>query len=220
MTLRATLELQENRADKRSAARRTLRLRARGGPASGPASEVVVHDLSSGGMLIESAESLAIGETLAVELPRSGAHMAVVVWSSTRFYGCRFVEPLPSAAMSAALLKAFPAARVEPQQPLPPEVHVAERLAVLRRARGLTIAQLASRLSVSRQSVWYWETGKRQPKPAMLSRLAEQLRVNEGELLRARSADEEASDDLALWRARIADRFGVSPGKVRILIEL
>ena len=220
MTLRALLEPHGKRADKRSAARKTLRLTVSHRRAGRQAGMVLVHDLSAEGLLIESTTAFAVGETLAVDLPRSGMHEAAVVWSSRNFYGCRFVEPLAAGAMSAALLKAFPEGGTELQSSFSPATALSERLAALRRARGWSMEQFADRLGVSRQSVWYWESGQRQPKRAMLTRIAKQFAVSEGELLQGPPARGSASVDLQPWKNQIADRFGIAPEKVRILIEL
>jgi DNA-binding XRE family transcriptional regulator len=190
----------------------------KGGSRSG--TQVLVHDLSAGGMLIESEESLGIGEKLAVELPRTGAREAAVVWTSGRFYGCRFAEELSSSVVNAAVLKALPA-DARPSGPEADEAGFATRLASLRAARGLSMEQLADRLGVSRQAVWYWETGHRLPRPAMFKRIAKQLHVGEGELTTsATEAKSPQRNDLANWRQEIANQFGVTPRQVKILVEL
>ncbi len=220
MIFRATLEPEKTPADQRSTARKRLRLGTFGGRASREASEVLVHDLSAEGLLIESADSFESGEQLAIELPRSGAHEAVVVWSSTNFYGCRFVRPLTPAEMSAALLKAQPPGQPEAPRAPDAEAPFPERLAALRRARGWSMERLASKLGVSRQSVWYWESGKRRPKRAMLARIAERLAVSEHELVEPAPQNELAAPDLRLWKTRLAERLGVPAESVRILVEL
>jgi transcriptional regulator with XRE-family HTH domain len=219
MSFRATLEPNKGSFDQRGTPRKTLRLLTSLKGAGRKGTPVLVHDLSAGGMLIESDESLAIGETLAVELPRAGQREATVVWTGDRFYGCRFAEELPSSAVSAALLRARPAA---PQSPRPTadEEDFPARLTALREARGLSIEQLAERLGVSRQAVWYWETGHRLPRAAMLRRIAGQLRVGEGDLGSAAKATSAEQGDLTGWKQQIATQFGVEPGQVKILVEL
>lgn len=220
MTLRATLEPTRDSAEQRGTERKTLRLLTSVKRSSRKGTQVLVQDVSSGGILVESDESLAIGETLAVELPRSGVHEAVVVWTSGRFFGCRFAEPLSSAAVSAALLKALPVSAQTPQS-APVQNDFPTRLASLREARGLSMEQLAERLSVSRQAVWYWETGHRLPRSAMLKRIAKQLNIGENDLSEALPASKpKGGDNLATWKQEIAAQFGVSPGQVKILVEL
>ena len=196
MTLRAILEPQGKRADDRSAERRTLRLTTSHRRAGRDAGEVLVRDLSAEGMLIESAAALTVGETISVELPRTGQHEAAVVWSSGNFYGCRFTQPLPAGSLSAALLKALPAAGTGLQAPGATAAPLSARLAALRETRGWSMEQLGERLGVSRQSVWYWESAQREPKPAMVARIAKLFGVSEGELRQAPVTGESASGDL------------------------
>lgn len=222
MTLRATIELKKG-GEKRSAARKTLRLTVSGQRANREATEVLIYDLSEGGMLIESAEPLRIGETIATEIPHAGLRKAIVTWSSSSFYGCRFADPLPSAAISAALLKALPAARGpitydEQEQDLPTDF--SDRLTELRESRGLSIEQLAKRLRVSRQALWYWETGQRTPRKHLLSRLAEELGVFDSDLTGATKGQREAPTSLRAWKELIASQYGVGSESVKIVIEL
>jgi hypothetical protein len=72
---------------------------------AGSGAEVVIHDLSPGGILVESSASLRKGARLEVELPEIGATLATVVWSSGDYYGCKFDKPIPKKALSAALLR-------------------------------------------------------------------------------------------------------------------
>jgi len=218
MMLHATFETHEP-ADTRAAARKRLRLvtsRLRQGSA---AQDVHIHNLSADGMLLESAEPLADGEGLAVELPGSGNHSARIVWSSGEFYGCRFAKPLSTAALSAALLKASPSAEAGAREISPAALPFSERVTALRQERGWSIEQLAGRLGVSRQSVWYWECGKRKPKPAMVARIEKIFDLGERDLARP-SPHRADPGDLDLWKARIAGHLGVAPESVKILIEL
>ena len=221
MTLRATLETAHPSSEKRGTERRTLRLLTSVKRSSRRGTQALVHDVSTGGMLIESDESLDIGESLSVELPRSGSREAEIVWTSGRFYGCRFTEELSSAVVSAALLKAIPAPGELPQQSSGEEDFPA-RLTSLREARGLSMEQLADRLRVSRQAVWYWETGHRLPRAGMLKRIASQLNVAEGELLllNPRQAGSSKGTEFAAWKREIAHRLRISPDQVKILVEL
>lgn len=221
MIIRATLEPEKAQAENRSSGRKTLRLATLGARLSRESEEVLVHDLSAGGLLIESAAAFEVGETLKVDLPHSGQNEAVVVWSSTNFYGCRFAKPLTPAAMSAALLKAFPPSdSAAAPRSVDETASLPERLTALRRARGKTMEQLAADLGVSRQSVWYWEAGKRRPKPATLSRIARQFGVSEQDLTPLPPRNALTLDDMQLLKARLAERFGVAPENVKILVEL
>jgi hypothetical protein len=89
-------------ASRRGSARLKLSLDA---SLAGSGEEVLIHDLSSDGILVETSVSLRKGARLEVALPEVGATQAKVVWSSGDYYGCQFDKPLPKAALSAALLR-------------------------------------------------------------------------------------------------------------------
>jgi hypothetical protein len=90
--------------DRRKAPRRVLSLQVPSGSAPGGGSIVLIHDLSSTGLLLETATSLDIGSPVAIELPHAGRCAATVVWDSGSLFGCQFDTPIPKAAVSAALL--------------------------------------------------------------------------------------------------------------------
>ena len=113
MSLLAHLEPGESTANRRTSARRTLRLEARGTTASQGAADVTIHDLSLTGLLIETSASLAADERIDVDVPEAGLTEAQVVWNSGRFFGCRFKRPIPPAALSSAILKSPAASRGE-----------------------------------------------------------------------------------------------------------
>jgi len=114
MSLLAEFDAQSQRGERRSGARRALRLSVGANLRGSPDRVVRVHDLSETGALIETSELLAHGEQFEVIMPLAGAIDAVVVWQSGNFYGCEFNRAVPSAAISAALL------RSEPKQPKAP----------------------------------------------------------------------------------------------------
>ena len=104
MALLAQLEPRDPDANRRAATRRTLRLKTRGASPSGTAAEVVIHDLSLTGILIETSDGLTAGESFEVDVPEAGLRQAKVVWNSGHFYGCKFKRPIPPAALSSAIL--------------------------------------------------------------------------------------------------------------------
>ena len=97
----ARLERVESR-NRRSAPRRELSL---GMVLPETGDEVVIHDLSATGMLIETGADLATFEQLQLDLPEVGKTVATVIWNSSRYFGCEFHKPIPKAAISAALLQ-------------------------------------------------------------------------------------------------------------------
>jgi hypothetical protein len=111
----ARLELHES-TERRVAPRRRLKLDAAGSTQSAAEVDVVVHDLSVTGLLIEAAVDLQTGDRLGVEIPGAGAAEAVVVWRSGNYFGCEFSQRIPKVALSAAALRSAP----EPQPLAPP----------------------------------------------------------------------------------------------------
>jgi hypothetical protein len=89
-------------ASRRGASRLKLSLSS---SLAGSGEEVVIHDLSPGGILVETSATLRKGARLEVDLPELGATQAKVVWNSGDYFGCQFDRPIPKAALSAALLR-------------------------------------------------------------------------------------------------------------------
>lgn len=104
MTLTARLISYEQVVDGRRRVRRRVEFDARILAAPGPA-DVLIHNISESGLMLECAAELALGDAIDVDLPQAGSCQAIVVWRNDGLYGCRFDTPLSSAAISAALLR-------------------------------------------------------------------------------------------------------------------
>jgi len=115
--LLAELTIDERRANRRGAARRSLKLEVHA-TSSRDATRALIRDLSVRGLLIETTADLAVGETIHVALPEAGATEARIVWATGAFFGCEFASPISKAAVSAALLLA-PSELTQPVSPLP-----------------------------------------------------------------------------------------------------
>ena len=87
---------------RRSSPRRQLSL---GAVLPDTGDEVVIHDLSTTGILIKTGADLVTFEQLQLDLPEAGPVVATVIWRSGEYFGCEFHQPLPQAAISAALLR-------------------------------------------------------------------------------------------------------------------
>ncbi|MFM7379424.1 MAG: helix-turn-helix domain-containing protein [Erythrobacter sp.] len=236
MAIKAHLDQPPATSDsQRSAPRRALWLETSGffadaGP-DGLEANVAIHNISAAGLLLETAVALAEGEQLALDLPEAGAVTATVVWRSEHLYGCAFAAPLTAAALAAAQLQGFaPGVPTRPQSsPAAPSAvpqtglgtgeGLGTRLNRLRREAGLTLADVAAALGVSKPTVWAWEKGKARPLPERLDAIAAALGV-ESEVLAAAPASREIESLIAECRARIAEACGASPQAVRIMIEL
>lgn len=89
----------------RSKPRRTLRLdvNAIAGEAGVSAT---IRNLSETGLLLETDPPLAVGDIFQIDLPLVGEQPAEVMWIDERRHGCRFLDPIPKSAVSAAALLA------------------------------------------------------------------------------------------------------------------
>lgn len=240
MAVAAQFEIVPSGSNKRGAPRHQMRLRVRGAPPAGEATDVLIHNLSPTGLLIESTQHLAVGDEIVVELPEAATSTAKVVWASGQFFGCAFDRPLSAAAVSAAHLRSEPAS--EPHEwrgegavregPATLETFGA-RLHRLRRERGLTLVEFARRARVSRPTVWSWEADRSTPRRSKTRILLDVLGVTEDELFGtseisegARGESDVAGREDSLQRAiseakeRVADLAGTSPEKVRLIIEI
>lgn len=101
--MQANLRVTLHDSHRRGAPRRRLRLATTlAGEAAG---EVIVHDLSSTGLLLETPIDLSLGDSIIVDLPEADGRRAKVVWKSGHYVGCEFLHPIPVAALSAATLR-------------------------------------------------------------------------------------------------------------------
>ena len=85
----------------------------------------------------------------------------------------------------------------------------------MRREAGLTLADVATTLGVSKPTVWAWEKGKARPLPERLEAIAAALGVAP-DLLTCAPAPREINAVIAECRARIAEACGTDPQAVRV----
>lgn len=205
--------------DPRRGVRHVLRLEALGAVAGGEQARVTVHNISAGGLLIETAATLEIGETIALELPEAGERIATVSWASEAYYGCQLDRPLSPGELSAAQLRGV--AAPDPRPPLARlDGDFGHRLQRLRKLRGLTLAQIAEQLGVSKPTVWAWEQGRSRPVGNRIDPLADVLGVSRAELHPDADTQTPLHELLTRVRGEIAAVAGASPDKIRIMIEL
>lgn len=226
MAIKAHLDSPTSGDSQRTAPRRALRLEASGLAPDGEETNVTIHNLSAAGLLIETALTLAQGEQLAIDLPEAGVVTAVIVWRSNQLYGCAFQRALGTAALAAAQLQGLapePAPGLTPAPTIPVEQAsepLGPRLNRLRREAGLTLADVAAALGVSKPTVWAWEKGKARPLPDRLDAIAAALGIAPEALVATTSSPGEASAVIEGCRARIAEACGIQPSSVKILVEL
>ena len=223
MALKAHLEENRSKAssgeEARRSERRALFLETSGTLPGGLDANVIIHNVSQAGLLMETETALEIGERLVLDLPEAGAVRAVIVWQSGFLFGCAFEQELDLKSLAAAQLRADPAVEaLNPKLDAPPET-LGVKLNRLRRERGLTLAQVAEVLGVSKPTVWAWEKGKARPLPDRIDAIAEVLGVKAQDL-EERLGDDQHAALVQDCRVRIATAYGTHPSKVRIMIEV
>ena len=128
MSLRAQLDLEPQKGERRTSKRRRLRVEAEGATASTGETKVTIYDLSEEGLLVESPVPLSQGEVLEVDIPGAGTVQAEVTWSSSgQFFGCRFhrahlhglgqrgIVAQPLTRLASASFETVEKARIEPK---------------------------------------------------------------------------------------------------------
>lgn len=222
MVLKAHLEtLRAGRGstDQRRGERRALFVEVSGLLPGGLEANVLIHNVSPAGLLLETQAALAVDEKLVLDLPEAGAVRAAIVWQSGALFGCAFEQALDKKALAALQLRSSnPAMQVGTPLEAPPEP-LGVKLNRLRRERGLTLAQVAEVLGVSKPTVWAWEKGKARPLPDRIEPIAEVLGVGVEEL-EERLGDDKHAALVEECRLRIATAYGTHPAKVRIMIEV
>lgn len=201
--------------------RRKLLFEAQGSLGSGSTASVLIHNVSASGLLIECQTPLELGEKIEIDMPHAGETRAKVIWTSGNLFGCQFDTPISPATLSAAQLRGAVNQNMETHAPkrLWPDESFGVRLHRLRTDRGLTLSQLAGQLGVSKPTVWAWEQGKARPIDSRIEALAQALGVTSADLLPGRETPA-VRELVAKTREQIAVAFGLSPDKVRIVIDL
>lgn len=201
--------------------RRRITLQGSGTLPSGLPTLVTIHDISETGMLIECRHSLAIGETLTIDLPGAETTSAKVVWMSGHLHGCQFLEPISRAVLSAAQLRSAVGQEVDtsPHKDASSGEPFGVRLQRLRKEAGLTLDQVAAELGVSKPTVWAWEQGRARPLQERMDLLAQVLGTSSSALQTGRVNDP-LGEVLEKSRRQIADAYGTPVNNVRIMIEL
>lgn len=223
MSGNAYLEAASTEFGSRLDPRRHLHLETTGNLETGVQANVTVRNVSATGLLIESDISLTLNEMLYVDLPQANQIVARVVWCSSPLFGCQFDHPIGESVLSAMQLKAGPA--LDEGGALPAGLRqsssatMGKQLEQLRKKRGMTLADVAGQLGVSKPTVWAWEKGKARPVESRLPDIAKALDISSQELA-AMAVPPAVNDLLDHSRRKIADAFGTAPEKVRIMIEL
>lgn len=238
MAIAAELVGALNQKGRRRSSRREMKLRARGAAGPGEASDVLIRNLSTTGMLLEAATQLEVGQKITLDLPQIGHASAEIVWAGEELFGCAFDRPLSEAAVSAAQLRSEPQSHSN-KAPLPEAANanrspqsLGENIRRLRLARGLSLVEFARKMQVSRPTVWSWEAGKSSPRAKKRQLLINVLQIGEKELDDfsgtsgggGNPSENSVTDDLksvvSQAKADIAAAAGTTPDKVTLIVEI
>lgn len=221
MPIDAHIEMPAEGAERRNGDRIHLYLATKGSLPEGLSANVEIHNISSGGLLMETTLPLTTGSRLTVDLPNNGPTSAHVAWAGAGVFGCAFDAPINAAALGAVQLKS--------DAPLPPQigrprgadanVTLGKKLEQTRKGKGLTLAQVADALGVSKPTVWAWEKGKARPLDERFPAIAEALGVDVQELTAA-TISQGWVEVIEESREHIADALGVRKDQVRIMLDL
>ena len=223
MPVGAHMDLVAVRRDERGKPRRCLKLDTSGVLASGASANVTIHNASQSGLLLETDLPIDQGEDLLVDLPRAGMVLARTVWKSGKLFGCMFEEQIEPSVLSALELQSETPLSVDFGLGVGGRGAAAasfgKRIEQLRKGLGLTLADVADQLGVSKPTVWAWEKGKARPIDERIPALAEVLQVKPSELT-DRNMAPGLSEALVDARKQIAAACGVDPDRIRIMIDI
>ena len=242
MPLKDVVSRQDAQCDARENERLDVLVEADGLIGSGERVTVILHNISSSGMLIQSHQMLYLNQSIQIDMPEAGLVAATVIWQSKPLYGCRFVQPLPRAALSAIRLRNPLPIELDPAVEDDGNSQLPQRLRNLREQKGFSLAALSRRSGISKPSIWAWETGKTMPRPRSIRSLAAALGVSAAEIWGrematsatmsgALDADASACTEMSKIHGRLADAVhsarqsiaeaaGVAVDRVKISIEL
>lgn len=105
MAILAHLDTRSQFVSRRGRQRRAMRLAIDEAFVDGRNIDIILHDLSVTGLLIETESDLAVGDVIQLQVPESGFVDTEIMWHSGNFYGCQFEREISKKAISAALLK-------------------------------------------------------------------------------------------------------------------
>ncbi|MCJ2178702.1 helix-turn-helix transcriptional regulator [Novosphingobium album (ex Hu et al. 2023)] len=192
--------------------------------------------LSTTGMLLETHAQLAVGDLLQVRLPGTTPLAAIVVWASEALFACEFERSLSAATFGKIKLADTPEGRSgQLLSAIGPEdgtsETLGERIRRLRREREIGMEHFASRIGVSRPTLWKWEKGTAFPRAKKLQAIARALGVSERELLHGNEQPGSRGDQtrsisfqkrdaaVAAKKEELAQLFGVSSSNIEVSIK-
>ena len=180
--------------------------------------QILVHNISEYGFIIESDGEIAVGQRLEFKLPHGSAARGEVAWISEKLAGCNFDIPISRASLDDGRLHDAVAKENDSTDSARYLESLGLRIRRLRLALMMSQGQLAKQMSVSVPAVCGWEADRIRPKPRRMDELAKILGVSLPELL-GHQETANLQRQIAKARQAIAKAVGVSEDRVRINID-
>ena len=180
--------------------------------------QILVHNISEYGFIIESDGEIPVGQRLEFKLPHGSAARGEVAWTSGKLVGCNFDIPISRVSLDDGRLRDAVAKGSDSTDPARYLESFGLRIRRLRLALTMSQGQLARQMAVSVPAVCGWEADRARPKPQRMDELAKILGVGLSELLGHQEATN-LQRQIAEARQAIAKAAGVREGRVRINID-
>lgn len=180
---------------------------------------VLLHHLSSSGMLIECSYVFAAGDQLELAFSETMSEAGDITWIGPGLYGFQFHKPVATPLIERTIIGELQEA-VENDGSAPVRETFGTRLQQLRIAKGMTQIEVAGQLGLSAVSVSNWESDRSLPRHHRLADLAKILRVREQELVtNVMRLPVTLPEVLASSKYQVATLMGIEPGSVKISVD-
>jgi len=181
---------------------------------------VLLHNLSTTGVLIESSYDLSAGERIEVCFAEQTSEFGTITWTGSGLFGCQFGQAVAVSLVKGALASEFRDAEADRPRTPAGETFGA-KLQRLRTTRGLSQADVAEKLGLSAVAISNWESDRSFPRHHRLEELANALGVPRQHLATNAVGLPVALPELIVSsKNRIAGLIGVAPDQVKITVDL
>lgn len=181
---------------------------------------VLLHNLSTTGVLIESRYDLGAGERMEVCFAEQNSEIGTITWTGSGLFGCQFSQPVGAPLVEGVLTSEFRDTD-DNRVRTPVGETFGAKLQRLRTTRGLSQAEVAETLGLSAVAISNWESDRSFPRQHRLEDLAKALGVPGQHLATNAVGLPVALPELIVSsKNRIAGLIGVGPEQVKITVDL
>ena len=182
---------------------------------------VLVHNLSSSGMLLETSHALNIGDKVETVFAEAAVALGEITWTGVKLFGCQFDHSVAAELLEQAVSRVLRQEQAENTSMSQTVDTFGARLQRLRMAKGLHQVDIAERLGVTAVAISNWESDRSQPRQHRIAELAKILGVPSQQLAtNAVVLPETLPEVLASSKAQVANLLGVTPASVKIIVDL